>query len=732
VDFNKLPQSAKDILREIFDSSNGSLKEPKNFLIEDSVAGAALKNIVGDYTCLDPEPSAYDPNNPASAPAFFLNKIKCFEKANTKTFKQILAFIEAMIRVVDVINQLDKIKDLIILLDPNRVLEKTFDKNCDSGGLSSCIEQLKNSITDDPLVTYNDEFNALTIAINKAKCDILNIYDMTKGGIPVDANGATTTNAIGTPTVTMDTVFYKFTTSDMGGCGTSACPAGWEQYLNWGTTEAAGHHFRNCTCKCDTHWHDSCSCTTSFHPWGNPATFQESCSCKLWPKKWNWLHSWCVSGDEESYTGWATVTAIGCVPKLDTTEYMKQVQGFFANSLAKVKERTEEMTKELMDLEKKIDNKQETDSEKKNDIKTPMRGILHIYYFLLGIKAFDAIADIDIGCKCYKDGNKNNNSDDNIIKCSDVSRGTRKVIKWDTCGLQISSEQFKCIYKQARVFIGIIKCGVKKLIELIKSVKNKDEDSGETQTSEGKEIKDSVKNIDTKECDNLLTKEGLKKALDCKDETSAGPNTGGKGTTGTGSGAAKSIMGGWQVKEIARCVVNPAYSIHRVDVGGNPSIIEQTGPKGGPVCGETSSHFSAVETQFSIVRKKLQDIDLSRRNLGVADLFRITLGKIIPGMDDKLEKGDYGAIKYSSITPVYDRVKQIRNTARLVWAISTAINFTSSNCTCGQSFCLFPVCISGLPLTIEAITNPFCYLTYMLRHPLLNAIEKLETELGER
>jgi len=42
---------------------------------------------------------------------------------------------------------------------------------------------------------------------------------------------------------------------------------------------------------------------------------------------------------------------------------------------------------------------------------------------------------------------------------------------------------------------------------------------------------------------------------------------------------------------------------------------------------------------------------------------------------------------------------------------------------------MFPVCISGLPLVLEAITNPFCWIVYSLRHPLLNAIKNLEEEV---
>ena len=799
----QLPESAKDILKQVF-GDTGSLKKVENFLLDDS---DSLKKLIGEYkyTCLTPQCSE---EKCLEVPGF-LGKIKCFEEANYSpylrqgmTFKQILFYIEAMIKVVNILPKLDEIKDLVISLDPNRVLEKSFNKQCDpvkcpSNDLSCCFDDLKSSLTDDPLDTFAAEFKDISDRVSEVKCSILDIYDMTRGGVPVDAQGNPTTTPAWIDGVSK---FYKFTSSDMGGCGDPACPSGWRPYPNansyWSETKATlGYKGTISNCGCGYYntseknreglcEYATCGeCEDSCNAFDGCQSIEDDDCCmeaQIMPKQHNWSNMGIETCKIEceydlsscsDQTHWrshsAEVIAIGCVPLPETQAIMNEGRGVFASSTAEVGKRTQGMAKELTDLEVKIDRAKAkpvaptkaectectaditTDCTTTlplplacKDIKTPMREILYVYYFILGIKAFSAIADVDIKCCCKTAGA----SDPKCkkfgglgaiegIPCKNIT-GKKDIIV-TTCGLSISFDQLKCVYKQARVFIQLIKCAVKLMIKAVKAVQK---ETGETETSEGKEVKDSTEGVADTTCDQFKSIGGVKAALDCTSaNASAGGSTGGSGTTGTGSGTSGSsgLSGGWKIKEIARCVVSPAYSVHRV----NKHIIKQTGPKGGPVCGETDSFFGDVETNFTIVRQTLREIDLRRRNIGIEDLFRITAGKIIPGLENYLEEHGYGvkhpfekSIDCNNPKPydIYCRGEEIRDKARLVWAISTAINFATSNCTCGQSFCLFPVCISGLPLTIEAITNPFCYLTYIFRHPLLSAIEKLETEIGKK
>ena len=173
---------------------------------------------------------------------------------------------------------------------------------------------------------------------------------------------------------------------------------------------------------------------------------------------------------------------------------------------------------------------------------------------------------------------------------------------------------------------------------------------------------------------------------------------------------------GFNIKPI-KCVPEPAFGYNN-----------QTGPNGGPVCPEVDKFFSVIEANFDIVRQNLNQIDLRRRKLGIKDLIRIFGGAMIPKIGERLSHRGYG-IKYPSINEVYDEAKNIRNRARNLWAIGTAMNFAAKNCTCGKSFCVLPVCISGIPLTPAPLKEPYCYLVYILRHPFEKQIEVLENYL---
>ncbi len=183
--------------------------------------------------------------------------------------------------------------------------------------------------------------------------------------------------------------------------------------------------------------------------------------------------------------------------------------------------------------------------------------------------------------------------------------------------------------------------------------------------------------------------------------------------SGNGNGGGES---GLSIKPI-KCVAEPALGYKK-----------QSGPMGGPVCPDVQQLFSVIESNFDIIRQNLNEIDLRRRKLGLKDIIRIFGGAMVPKISKRLEAMGYG-IKYKSINPIYDEALSIRNRARNLWALGTALSFADKSCTCGKSFCRFPVCVSGVPLTLAPIKNPYCYLVYILRYPFRKQLKTLENYL---
>ena len=155
------------------------------------------------------------------------------------------------------------------------------------------------------------------------------------------------------------------------------------------------------------------------------------------------------------------------------------------------------------------------------------------------------------------------------------------------------------------------------------------------------------------------------------------------------------------------CVSKPAF-------GYNGS----SGPKGGNICPNVETLFATVESQFNTIRQKVVHLDLIRR-----EAENISIG----GFEIPFFKRY--SIKYHAVDPLYKTADSIRDKARILWALATAINFANKNCTCGQSYCKLPLCISGAPLTPDAILNGSCFVVYALRPFLKKTANELENLL---
>ncbi len=169
-----------------------------------------------------------------------------------------------------------------------------------------------------------------------------------------------------------------------------------------------------------------------------------------------------------------------------------------------------------------------------------------------------------------------------------------------------------------------------------------------------------------------------------------------------------------------RCVSGPAVSY----TNGRKS----TSLQGGNVCPNIDSFFNSLDSHFSATRRYLKTIDQSRRYLGTwksSDNATLKLELDVQPIDEKLNE---------VVEVMYNRAKVIKTKAQIVWAVANAVNMASQQCTCGQSVCditvkKIPFCVSGLPLTLAPLTNPYCSLVWMLRWPLLVLAESLEAEL---
>jgi hypothetical protein len=168
--------------------------------------------------------------------------------------------------------------------------------------------------------------------------------------------------------------------------------------------------------------------------------------------------------------------------------------------------------------------------------------------------------------------------------------------------------------------------------------------------------------------------------------------------------------------DLPECIANPAKGWQ-----GSP------GPRGGAVCPEVSNLFALVESYFSTMRQDLLQMDFLRKE---KKAWRIKWGNLSLRILNTYPlynggKGEY----FDRVNKLYQEAKRIKLKSQNLWAVAIAMDFANQNFTCGKSFCMFPLCISGIPLTPEPLSNPFGYLIYILRYPLLNQVKVLENAL---
>jgi hypothetical protein len=154
------------------------------------------------------------------------------------------------------------------------------------------------------------------------------------------------------------------------------------------------------------------------------------------------------------------------------------------------------------------------------------------------------------------------------------------------------------------------------------------------------------------------------------------------------------------------------------------------GPKGGPVCPDAGNLFGLLDSQFSLVRQNLQQIDLERKNV-----VKVKFGPL------SINLLKNAPVVFASVNDVYQQAWRLKQEVQLMWTFGTAVEFAQKNCNCGQSYCkiclyakdgkcLVPLCASGAPLTFEPIEQPFCYVVYTMRVPLKMMAERVERVIG--
>jgi hypothetical protein len=176
------------------------------------------------------------------------------------------------------------------------------------------------------------------------------------------------------------------------------------------------------------------------------------------------------------------------------------------------------------------------------------------------------------------------------------------------------------------------------------------------------------------------------------------------------------------------CEKEPANSYSAI------TKVTKTGPNGGPVCPDADEYFQLLDAHFSQIRQHLYQIDLERKNMK-----RLRLGPL------SLDIIRTAPNVFPQVSEVYNTASDLKQKAQLLWALGNAVDFAQKNCTCGQSvcdICLYekdngagekvcwaPLCVSGVPLTPTPFTQPFCYVTYIMREPMKSMAESLENQL---
>jgi len=168
--------------------------------------------------------------------------------------------------------------------------------------------------------------------------------------------------------------------------------------------------------------------------------------------------------------------------------------------------------------------------------------------------------------------------------------------------------------------------------------------------------------------------------------------------------------------EAVRCISKPALGYNGI-----------SGPRGGPVCPAIDQLFSTIQSEFSLMRQNLNKLYMltKEKKWWGAKIGSLKIGLLKTYPDYNGGKGVY----FDKVSHLYERAQGIKERSQNLWGIAVAINFASQNCTCGQSYCELPLCFSGAPLTLEPLSNPYCYIVYVLRHPFLKQVKTLENYL---
>ncbi len=166
-----------------------------------------------------------------------------------------------------------------------------------------------------------------------------------------------------------------------------------------------------------------------------------------------------------------------------------------------------------------------------------------------------------------------------------------------------------------------------------------------------------------------------------------------------------------------QCIPSAARGVNRT-----------TGPTGGQVCPNVDRYTKEINSQFSLIRSSLKELEVIRRIPETKDLVRLKAGEEEmeftehSGASVSLKWSDLGVnfttyrVKETSeLNDIYRRASEIADESRELWGINIAIDFANQNCTCGWSYCKLPICISELPFTPQAITNAYCWIVYILR-----------------
>ncbi len=170
-----------------------------------------------------------------------------------------------------------------------------------------------------------------------------------------------------------------------------------------------------------------------------------------------------------------------------------------------------------------------------------------------------------------------------------------------------------------------------------------------------------------------------------------------------------------------------------------------TGPTGGQVCPNVDRLTRQLNSQFTSTQTALRQLQIIRRAPISIDLSLFQAGE--EEVQFTKENGSKTSLKWSDIdihfvniykvnepdelNIIYSQASDIVDESRDLWGLNTAIDFANKECTCGQSYCVMPICISELPLTPQALTNAYCWIVYILRGWLWSKARGLENYLME-